>query len=93
MNDVKSLPEVNVIGRFLKKSIDDCMEAMYEEDLAALQKINEKEILYLLERHFERGQCYSFIGDVLLFLNPNEKMNIFGDDVSKLLKNKLITKN
>lgn len=82
MNEVKRSPEVNVIGRFLKRSIEDSMEAMYEEDLAGLQKINEKEILYVLERHFERGQCYSFIGDVLLFVNPNEKMNIYGDEVS-----------
>lgn len=58
------------------------METMYEEDLAAMQKISEKEILYLLERHLENGQCYSFIGDVLLFLNPNETLNIYGEEVT-----------
>lgn len=80
--NTKKPSEVNIIGKFLKKSIDGCMETLYEDDLAAIQKIDEKEILYLLERHLENGQCYSFIGDILLFLNPNEKLNIYGHEVS-----------
>lgn len=82
MDVSKRCKEINVIGSFLKKRIDGCMDPMYEEDLAAIQKINEKEILYLLERHLEDGEPYSLIGDVLLFLNPNEELNFYGDEVN-----------
>ncbi|XP_074025631.1 STKc_myosinIII_N_like and MYSc_Myo21 domain-containing protein ninaC isoform X2 [Leptinotarsa decemlineata] len=71
-------PEMNVHGKLLKKGIDFDMVPMYEEDLAALDNINERDILDLLQRRFEMGQCYSFIGDILLSLNPNEKINMFG---------------
>lgn len=84
IDPVNRSPEINIMGRFLRKSTDEEMELLYEEDLAAMQRISEKEILYMLERHLEHGQCYSYIGDILLFLNPNEKQDIFGDQVRTL---------
>lgn len=51
------------------------------EDLAALEEITEDTIVNeLFERHMS-GSHYTFIGDVLLFLNPNEELNIYGPEV------------
>lgn len=86
IDHIKKSPDVNVIGKFLKKSIDGCMETLYDDDLAAIQRIDEKEIVYILERHLENGQCYSYIGDILLFLNPNENINIYGEEVNSVMK-------
>lgn len=74
-------PEVNVLDKLLKRSIDGNLEIMYEEDLAALRSINENNVLELLEYRMASDKCYTFVGDILLFLNPNEKPKIFGKEV------------
>lgn len=66
----------------LKKGIDGDLEPMYEEDLASLPTLTENKVLTLLERRLEMGECYSFIGDVLLYLNPNERRDVYGKEVS-----------
>ncbi|CAH1176110.1 unnamed protein product [Phaedon cochleariae] len=84
----KRKPERSVNGKLLKKGIDDSMEPMYEEDLAALPTINEREVLDLLQKRFDLGQCYSFIGDILLSLNPNEKKKMFGKEFHQRYQSK-----
>ncbi|KAG5898728.1 hypothetical protein JTB14_020922 [Gonioctena quinquepunctata] len=73
-------PEMNVNGKLLKKRINESMVPMYDEDLAALTPITEREVLDLLEKRFEMGQFYSSIGDILLSLNPNEMLNLYGKE-------------
>lgn len=81
-NPNKQKQEVTVVGKMLKRSSDDALEPIYDEDLAALQNLTENEVLNVLQKRFEKGEYYSFIGDILLCLNPNEKKNIFGHEVS-----------
>ncbi|XP_046386617.1 neither inactivation nor afterpotential protein C isoform X2 [Ischnura elegans] len=52
-------------------------EPMFTEDLAALDVISEDLVLDQLHQRLRRGLCHTFIGDVLLFLNPNEQQNIY----------------
>ncbi|XP_072378886.1 neither inactivation nor afterpotential protein C [Diabrotica undecimpunctata] len=84
--DVKSIklkpktPDIVVHGKFLKKDIDADLEPMYEEDLAALHPISEREILELLEKRAEMGEYYTYVGDILLSLNPNERRLIYGTE-------------
>lgn len=47
-------------------------ENMIVEDLAALDKITEERILDELQFRMEKGDSYTFVGDVLLSLNSNE---------------------
>lgn len=47
-------------------------EQMIVEDLAALDKISEERILDELQFRMEKGDSYTYVGDVLLSLNSNE---------------------
>ena len=51
------------------------------EDLAALEVLTEDAILDELHERLRQGYFHSFIGDILLILNPNEKQDIYGSDV------------
>lgn len=55
---------------------------MLVEDLAALDVLNENAILDELRERLQRGEYHTFVGDVLLILNPNEKRDIYGGYVS-----------
>lgn len=71
-------PEVVVRGGCLRAEQGTAPEPMFTEDLAGLDVISEDIILDQLHQRLKRGLCHTFIGDVLLFLNPNEQQNIYG---------------
>lgn len=57
---------------------------MQVEDLAALEKLTEDSILAELQTKLAKGSFMSFIGDVLLVLNPNTTDDIYNETVSNL---------
>lgn len=59
----------------------DPLEPMFMEDLAALETLTEDAILDELHERLRQGYYNSFIGDILLILNPNEQQDIYGSDV------------
>lgn len=59
---------------------------MIAEDLAAIDDINEEKIMNVLHERFKRGLYYTYIGDILIFLNPNAPIQIYGNKVSESLK-------
>lgn len=59
----------------------DPLEPMFMEDLAALETLTEDAILDELHERLRQGYYHSFIGDILLILNPNEQQDIYGSDV------------
>ncbi|XP_026667369.1 neither inactivation nor afterpotential protein C isoform X6 [Ceratina calcarata] len=73
-------PEVIVRKGFLKTHQTDPMEPMFMEDLAALEILTEDAILDELHERLRQGYYHSFIGDILLILNPNENQDIYGSD-------------
>ncbi|XP_059471751.1 neither inactivation nor afterpotential protein C isoform X2 [Neocloeon triangulifer] len=73
--------EVVVRGNFLKSDQNSDPEVMYLEDLAALDNLTEDLVIEQLQNRLKKGSCYSFLGDVLLFLNPNETLNIYSDEI------------
>lgn len=73
--------EVSVRTGYLKVEQNADPEPMYVEDLAALEDITEEAILQELYERLKMGHCHTFIGDVLLVLNPNENQPIYGDQV------------
>lgn len=73
----ESLVNVN----FLKKNLNEPSERMNVEDLAALDRLSEDIILQELHARLKKGQFHTFIGDVLLVLNPNERQDIYNDEV------------
>lgn len=57
-------------------------EVMQVEDLAALERLTEDNLIRELEIKYHKGNFMSFIGDVLLILNPNTHEDIYNDEVS-----------
>ncbi|XP_014478601.1 PREDICTED: neither inactivation nor afterpotential protein C isoform X2 [Dinoponera quadriceps] len=62
---------------FLKTRQDEPQEHMLTEDLAALDILTENVILNELNERLQRGKYHTFVGDVLLILNPNEEHDIY----------------
>ncbi|XP_077275817.1 STKc_myosinIII_N_like and MYSc_Myo21 domain-containing protein ninaC isoform X1 [Temnothorax americanus] len=63
---------------FLKIHQNEPPEQMLMEDLAALDILTEDIILDELREKLRRGEYHTFIGDILLILNPNEEHDIYG---------------
>ena len=75
-------PEVIVRKGYLKNHQTMAPERMFTEDLAALEQINEDHILDELQERLLSGSFHTFIGDILLICNPNEKQDIYNMNVS-----------
>lgn len=58
---------------------------MLTEDLAALDILTEDVILDELHGRLQQGEYHTFIGDVLLILNPNEQHDIYDVHVNFML--------
>uniref|UniRef100_A0A182NBP7 non-specific serine/threonine protein kinase n=1 Tax=Anopheles dirus TaxID=7168 RepID=A0A182NBP7_9DIPT len=63
--------EVAVV-RGLLKSAENRPEKLHVEDLAALEQLSEETILEEISQRYKNGNTYTFVGDVLISLNPNE---------------------
>lgn len=61
---------------------DGKTEKLYVEDLAALERMNDETILEELKNRYKIGSTYTFIGDILLSLNPNKSVGIYEKKVS-----------
>ncbi|KAG5675871.1 hypothetical protein PVAND_005739 [Polypedilum vanderplanki] len=66
-----------IIHNGLLKTHDNKIEKLYVEDLAALEKLSDDTILDEVKNRFKNGSTYSYIGDVLLSLNPNKEFPIY----------------
>lgn len=70
---------------------DNKMEKMYVEDLAALEPLSDDDLLDELRNKLKMGETYSFIGDVLVSMNPNKQYPSYDRKVPLLvLINELI---
>ncbi|XP_011500567.1 PREDICTED: neither inactivation nor afterpotential protein C [Ceratosolen solmsi marchali] len=71
-------PEFIVRKGYLKSHQTQPPERMHQEDLAALEVLTEDRILDELQERLRTGSFHTFVGDVLLILNPNEDQDIYG---------------
>lgn len=55
---------------------------MFLEDLAAMENLTEDLILFELQERMAQGQFQTFVGDILLVINPNETQDIYDLAVS-----------
>ncbi|KAJ8686537.1 hypothetical protein QAD02_022331 [Eretmocerus hayati] len=70
--------ELIVRKDYLKVFQTQAPERMYQEDLAALEQLTEDRILDELQARLKMGSFHTFVGDILVILNPNEKQDIYG---------------
>ncbi len=52
-------------------------------DLAKLEKFDESSIVAQLFNRFMQGQIYTYIGDILLAVNPFTNLDIYNEEVNK----------
>jgi myosin III len=64
----------SIVCRGFIQTHDNKMEKMYVEDLAALEPLSDDALLEEMKNRLKLGECYSFIGDVLVSMNPNKMM-------------------
>ena len=61
-------------------------QPMFTEDLAALENLTEDAVLDELHARLRQGYFHTFIGDILLIINPNEIQDVYGPHVGLNLK-------
>ncbi|XP_008066693.1 unconventional myosin-XVI-like, partial [Carlito syrichta] len=54
------------------------------DDLATLSELNDGSLLYEIQKRFGNNQIYTFIGDILLLVNPYKELPIYSSMVSQL---------
>lgn len=56
---------------------------MYMDDLAALDTLSEDAIVDQLQNRYERSQIYTYIGDILVAVNPFANLGLYTGLVSR----------
>ncbi|XP_028836302.1 myosin-IIIb isoform X1 [Denticeps clupeoides] len=62
------------------------MEGALQDDLATLSELNEETLLRSLSHRFSRNQIYTYIGDILVALNPFKYLPLYEKEVSEQYK-------
>jgi len=56
---------------------------MYMDDLAALDNLSEDTIVQQLQKRFDQRQIYTYIGDILVAVNPFADLGLYTEKVRK----------
>jgi hypothetical protein len=54
---------------------------MWRDDLATLYSVTEESVMENLEQRFAQGNIYTYLGDILLLINPFHSYPIYGPEV------------
>lgn len=63
----------------IKASIDEPKKILLAEDLAALDTVNDETILKEIKLRLKEREFQTFLGDILIILNPYDKPGIYND--------------
>ncbi|XP_028966557.1 myosin-IIIb [Galendromus occidentalis] len=85
---IKRPPEITTKHGQLKTDRKSKPEPILVDDLALMEVLSEDTILEQLSRRYKQGQIYTYIGDILLALNPFQHLSIYSADVSARYRNK-----
>ncbi|ODN02300.1 Myosin-IIIa [Orchesella cincta] len=76
---VKREPEVTTKHGKLKTDRKSKLQTMFVDDLVALASLDEETILDQLFHRFQQKQPYTYIGDILIAVNPYEDLGIYNE--------------
>ncbi|KAF4520317.1 hypothetical protein B566_EDAN004377 [Ephemera danica] len=76
---VSRQPEVTTKHGQLKSDRKSRPQPMYMDDLAALESLSEDAIVKQLEHRYEQKQIYTYIGDILVAVNPFADFGLYSD--------------
>lgn len=77
-------PEVTTKHGKLKSDRKSRPQQMYMDDLAALDNLSEDTIVQQLEKRFDQRQIYTYIGDILVAVNPFADLGLYTEKVRNL---------
>jgi myosin heavy subunit len=77
------LQNESIVSKGYIQSHDNKMEKMYVEDLAAIEPLSDDALLEELKNRLKLGDVYTFIGDVLVTVNPNRECPVYDRKVIK----------
>lgn len=58
-------------------------QKMYMDDLASLDNLTEDSIVDQLKKRYDSSQIYTYIGDILVAVNPFEDLKVYGAQFQK----------
>ncbi|XP_054372871.1 myosin XVB [Molothrus ater] len=61
---------------------EHCAEVEEIEDLTRLEEVSESSVLLCLKRRFHCNRIYTYIGQILISVNPFKDLNIYSEDVA-----------
>ncbi|KAM9774984.1 myosin-IIIa isoform 1-T1 [Syngnathus typhle] len=67
-----------------KKGSDTKTERDEGDDLAALEVLDENSVIEQLERRYGEDGIYTYVGDILIAVNPFRRMNIYAPQYSQM---------
>ncbi|ELW47454.1 Myosin-XVI [Tupaia chinensis] len=79
-----STPENTVMRGSCKPEQVKLMPPAPSDDLATLSELDDGSLLYEIQKRFGNDQIHTFIGDVLLLVNPFKELPIYSTMVSQL---------
>ncbi|XP_051774892.1 LOW QUALITY PROTEIN: unconventional myosin-XV [Erpetoichthys calabaricus] len=79
--------QVHVDGRRLSVEVDEV------EDLCLLEEVCESAVLLNLKKRFHRDCIYTYIGNLLLSVNPFKKLGIYTDEIREIYQGQMLSLN
>jgi myosin III len=73
-----------IVHNGILKTHDQKVEKLLVEDLAALERLSDDTVYEEVKSRYKKGLTYTFIGDVLLSVNPNKEYPVYDRKVRKL---------
>ncbi|XP_066574205.1 myosin-IIIa [Amia ocellicauda] len=64
------------------KSVNSCEDNV--DDLATLELLDENTVTEQLQKRYSNGQIYTYVGDILIAVNPFQKMDLYTPQCSKI---------
>ncbi|XP_006851600.1 PREDICTED: unconventional myosin-XVI-like [Chrysochloris asiatica] len=80
----ESAPETSPMNGSAKPQQVKLMPPAPNDDLATLSELNDGSLLYEIHKRFGNNQIYTFIGDILLLVNPFKELPMYSTMVSQL---------
>ncbi|XP_050729022.1 myosin-IIIb-like isoform X4 [Eriocheir sinensis] len=80
---VQKEPETTIKGGALKADRRTKRTLVWMDDLACLERLTEEVIVDHLERRYQTDQIYTYMGDILIAVNPFKELGVYGDQESR----------
>ncbi|KAF4797358.1 unconventional myosin-XV-like protein [Turdus rufiventris] len=82
---------------FMQKQVyvceEHCAEVEEIEDLTRLEEVSESSVLLCLKKRFHRNLIYTYIGQILISVNPFKDLRIYSEDVATEYQQGTVSKN